>query len=77
MARYSRIIFFLLGDELPAGGLGCGDNLVKAGITAQGIPARIKTEIAVGKVAGIFGSISSFSKVRFALARPRVHPRQV
>jgi hypothetical protein len=37
----------LLGDELSAGSLGCGDDLVEALITAQRIPARIEAEIAV------------------------------
>jgi hypothetical protein len=36
-----------LGDELSAGSLGCGDDLLEALITAQRIPARIEAEIAV------------------------------
>jgi hypothetical protein len=34
-------------DELSTGSLGCGDDLIKARITAQIIPARIEAEIAV------------------------------
>jgi hypothetical protein len=36
-----------LGDELSAGSLGCGNDLVEALITAQIIPARIDAEIAI------------------------------
>jgi len=36
-----------LGDELSAGSLCCGNDLVEALITAQRIPARIEAEIAV------------------------------
>jgi hypothetical protein len=36
-----------LGEELSAGGFGCGNDLVEARITAQIIPARIEAEIAV------------------------------
>jgi hypothetical protein len=36
-----------LGDELSAGGLGCGNDLVEALIAAQRIPARIEAEIAI------------------------------
>jgi hypothetical protein len=36
-----------LSDELFAGGLGCGNDLVETRITAQVIPARIEAEIAV------------------------------
>jgi len=38
-----------LRDELSAGSLGCGNDLVEALITAQRIPARIKAEIAVSR----------------------------
>jgi hypothetical protein len=44
--RYRRTISFL-GDELSAGSLGCGNDFVEALVTAQRIPARIETEIAV------------------------------
>jgi hypothetical protein len=36
-----------LSDELSAGSLGCGNDLVEAFITAQIIPAWIEAEIAV------------------------------
>jgi hypothetical protein len=36
-----------LSDELSAGGLGCGNDLVEAFIPAQIMPARIEAEIAV------------------------------
>jgi hypothetical protein len=36
-----------LGDELSAGGFGCGNDLVEARVTAQIIPARIELEIPV------------------------------
>jgi hypothetical protein len=42
----NRTISFL-GDELSAGSFGCGNNLVEARITAQIIPARIETQIAI------------------------------
>jgi hypothetical protein len=35
------------GEELSAGSHGCGNDFVKALITAQRIPARIEAEIAV------------------------------
>jgi hypothetical protein len=36
-----------LCDESSAGSFGCGNDLVEALVTAQSIPARIETEIAV------------------------------
>jgi hypothetical protein len=36
-----------VGDELSAGSLGCGNDLVEAFITAQFIPARTEAEFAV------------------------------
>ena len=36
-----------LGEELSAGSLGCGNDLVEALITAQRIPGWIEAEIAV------------------------------
>src|SRR6266542_2762175 len=71
-----------LADELSAGSLGCGNDLVEALITAQRIPAWIEAEIAVCRhyePAEHSWDCRNFFELlerAVALARPRVHQRQ-
>ena len=63
---------------LSASGLGCGNDVVEVGITAQGIPARIQEEIAVCRAISGKGrdNFELFERL-VALARPCVNQNQV
>src|SRR5205823_14583435 len=65
------------GDELSAGSLGCGNDLVEALIPAQIIPARIQAEIAVCRASGDRRDNFELIEGAVALAGPRVNQRQV
>ena len=74
--RDSRKISFL-GDELSAGSLGCGNDLVEALITAQRIPHGIEAESAVCRASRDRRDNFELIDRAVALARPRVNQRQV
>jgi hypothetical protein len=72
-----------LGDELSAGSLGRGNDLVEALISAQRIPARIEAEIAVCHASGVCHGSRDFCdnfelfERAVPLASPRVNQRQI
>src|SRR5437763_13462134 len=77
-ARAERSPF--LGDELSAGSLGRGDDLVEARIAAQIVPAWIQEEIAVCRHFGISWDRRNFFELlerAVGLACPRVNQRQI
>jgi hypothetical protein len=63
--------------ELSAGSFGCGNDFVEARVTAQIIPARIETEIAVGRTARNRRDNFELLQRTVALACPRVDQRQI